>query len=128
VIPFVFPVRALGLYPVGVRYAKFHSEYSQNCDTIGILLSRTSDALLQDLKSQMGKTETRIREHAGVIVFSASWCGYCRKSIDALTQAGIEHEVVDVEVHSHKITTIHTTDTYITKKRRLKAKKVPNLS
>ena len=38
VIPFAFPVRVLGLYPVGVRYAKFHSEYSQNCDTIGILL------------------------------------------------------------------------------------------
>ena len=37
-IPFAFPVRVLGLYPVGVRYAKFHSEYSQNCDTIGILL------------------------------------------------------------------------------------------
>ena len=34
---------------------------------------------------------------ADVVVFSASWCGYCRRALAALKEAGLRPKVLDID-------------------------------
>ncbi|CAI2385515.1 unnamed protein product [Moneuplotes crassus] len=42
--------------------------------------------------------ETLISNHK-VVVFSKAWCPYCRRVLSALTNAEIDHEVIDLDYH-----------------------------
>lgn len=37
---------------------------------------------------------------AGIVMYSTSWCGYCRRLGSQLREAGIEFEVIDLDADS----------------------------
>jgi mycoredoxin len=47
----------------------------------------------------MSETSTPVPESGTVLMYSTTWCGYCRRLRTQLDSAGIGYTVVDIEEH-----------------------------